>query len=194
MTESVAGNNRAQLKIYADANTGAGVDIIGDVKISGSLLVTGSVTSGQLGANAATAGNFGYTADSVNMTSTYQDAAEVTVTMVGGAAKIDFACYIAGRGSGNGTNIMYRLLRNGTQIREGTLCLLPGEQTVFLGNLGGNDQPVYTPIAGMFPFFTLDTSGQTGSVTYKVQLRAPLANYDFCTFAERQLSVTEFRR
>jgi len=34
--QAVAGNNRAQLGLYADANGGAGVDIVGDVAIRGS--------------------------------------------------------------------------------------------------------------------------------------------------------------
>jgi hypothetical protein len=174
--------------------SGSNIEINNNVSINGSLVVSGTVNTTQLTANAATSGNFAYNAASVNMTTSYQDAVEATVTMVGGAAKIDFACYVAGRGQSGGTNILYRLLRNGTQIREGTLCLLPGEQTVYGGNIGDNPQPVYTPIAGMFPFFVLDTSGQTGSVTYKVQLRAAMADYTYCSFAERQLSVTEFRR
>lgn len=174
--------------------TGSNIEINNNVSINGSLVVSGTVNTTQLTANAATAGNFAYNASSVNMTTSYQDAVEATVTMVGGTAKIDFACYVAGRGQSGGTNILYRLLRNGTQIREGTLCLLPGEQTVYGGNIGDNPQPVYTPIAGMFPFFVLDTSGQTGSVTYKVQLKAAMADYTYCSFAERQLSVTEFRR
>jgi len=174
--------------------TGSNIEINNNVSINGSLVVSGTVNTTQLTANAATAGNFAYNAASVNMTTSYQDAVEATVTMVGGAAKIDFACYVAGRGQSGGTNILYRLLRNGTQIREGTLCLLPGEQTVYGGTIGDNPQPVYTPIAGMFPFFVLDTSGQTGSVTYKVQLKAAMADFTYCSFAERQLSVTEFRR
>jgi hypothetical protein len=174
--------------------SGSNIEINNNVSINGSLVVSGTVNTTQLTANAATSGNFAYNAASVNMTTSYQDAVEATVTMVGGAAKIDFACYVAGRGQSGGTNILYRLLRNGTQIREGTLCLLPGEQTVYGGTIGDNPQPVYTPIAGMFPFFVLDTSGQTGSVTYKVQLKAAMADYTYCSFAERQLSVTEFRR
>lgn len=174
--------------------TGSNIEINNNVSINGSLVVSGTVNTTQLTANAATSGNFAYNAASVNMTTSYQDAVEATVTMVGGAAKIDFACYVAGRGQSGGTNILYRLLRNGTQIREGTLCLLPGEQTIYGGTIGDNPQPVYTPIAGMFPFFVLDTSGQTGSVTYKVQLKAALADFTYCSFAERQLSVTEFRR
>lgn len=174
--------------------TGSNIEINNNVSINGSLVVSGTVNTTQLTANAATAGNFAYNDATVNMTTSYQDAVEATVTMVGGAAKIDFACYVAGRGQSGGTNILYRLLRNGTQIREGTLCLLPGEQTVYGGNIGDNPQPVYTPIAGMFPFFVLDTSGQTGSVTYKVQLKAAMADFTYCSFAERQLSVTEFRR
>lgn len=39
----VAGNGRAQMRLYADANGGGGVDIIGDVSISGNLVVGGSI-------------------------------------------------------------------------------------------------------------------------------------------------------
>jgi hypothetical protein len=46
-TMAVAGNNRAQLAVFADANGGAGVDIIGDVSIAGSLVVDGTITSGK---------------------------------------------------------------------------------------------------------------------------------------------------
>jgi hypothetical protein len=35
----VAGNNRAQMTVRADANGGAGVDIVGDVNFSGNLNV-----------------------------------------------------------------------------------------------------------------------------------------------------------
>lgn len=53
-TLAVAGNNRAQLSIFADANAGAGVDIVGDVAISGSLVVGGSITTGKIQNNAVT--------------------------------------------------------------------------------------------------------------------------------------------
>jgi hypothetical protein len=53
-TETVAGNNRAQLRIHADANGGAGVDIIGDVSISGNLLVGGTVNTQKLSDNSVT--------------------------------------------------------------------------------------------------------------------------------------------
>ena len=114
--------------------------------------------------------------------------------MVGGAAKVDFCCYVAGQGYSNGTNVLFRLLRNGTEIRQGNLCLIYGEQTIYGGNFGDNPQPVYQPVASMFPFFLIDTAGGSGSVTYTVQLRTPAALYTYCDFAERQMSVTEFRR
>ncbi len=50
-TTAVAGNNRAQITVSADANAGAGVDIIGDVSISGDLLVGGSIRSAKMGAS-----------------------------------------------------------------------------------------------------------------------------------------------
>lgn len=55
--ESVAGNNRAQLTVHADANAGAGVDIIGDVSISGDLLVEGTVTSNAIAPHAISDGD-----------------------------------------------------------------------------------------------------------------------------------------
>lgn len=194
VTTAVAGTGRAQLEIYADANGGGGVDIIGDVKIDGDLLVTGSVTSSELGSNAASNGTVVYNAGSVTLSTSWQDAAEVTLSMIGGAAKIDFAAYVAGQGENSGTNVLWRLLRNGTEIRSGTLLLFPGEQTVYGGTVGVNPYPVYTPIAGMFPAFHVDTSGATGSVNYKVQLKLNTADTTFSSFAERQMSVTEFRR
>jgi cell wall assembly regulator SMI1 len=45
---AVAGNGRAQLALYADSNGGGGVDIVGDVRISGNLVVDGTITSGKL--------------------------------------------------------------------------------------------------------------------------------------------------
>lgn len=192
--EAVAGG-RAQLRVYADANGGGGVDIVGDVQIDGDLLVTGSVNTNQLAANAASAGTTVYNAGSVALTTSWQDAAEVTLTMIGGAAKIDFATYIAGQGVSAGTNVLFRILRNGTEIRTGTLMLFPGEQTVYGGTVGENPYPVYTPVAGMFPAIHIDTSGPTGSVTYKVQLKlATSGNTSYSDFAERLLAVTEFRR
>lgn len=44
-TTAVAGNNRAQVTIRADANGGAGVDLVGDVRISGGSLTAGVITS-----------------------------------------------------------------------------------------------------------------------------------------------------
>lgn len=57
-TTAVAGNNRAQLTIRADANGGAGVDIVGDVAISGNLLVSGTVTSGKVAQSAISKSSF----------------------------------------------------------------------------------------------------------------------------------------
>jgi len=41
--ESVAGNNRAQIKLVADANGGGGVDIVGDLRITGNALIGGTI-------------------------------------------------------------------------------------------------------------------------------------------------------
>jgi hypothetical protein len=44
--QSVAGNNRAELNIHADANGGAGIDLIGDVHIAGNATIDGNVIIG----------------------------------------------------------------------------------------------------------------------------------------------------
>lgn len=190
---AVAGG-RAQVRVFADANGGGGVDIVGDTKISGNLLVTGSVTYGELAANSASNGGVAYNAGSVSLTTSWQDAAEVTITTIGGACKIDFSSYVVGQGVGSGTNVNWRLLRNGAEIKSGTLMLFPGEQTVYGGTVGENPYPVYTPVAGMFPVFHVDTSPGSGSVTYKIQLKLFIGSVSFADFAERTISVTEFRR
>lgn len=45
--ETVAGNNRAQIYVHADANKGAGVDIVGDTTFKGKLDVTSSDDNGR---------------------------------------------------------------------------------------------------------------------------------------------------
>ena len=49
-----AGNGRAQLALYADQNGRGGVDIVGDVSISGDLLVGGTVSTGKVQDSAIT--------------------------------------------------------------------------------------------------------------------------------------------
>lgn len=51
---ATAGSGRAQLTLSADANGGGGVDLIGDLSVSGNLLVGGSVVTSALADNAAT--------------------------------------------------------------------------------------------------------------------------------------------
>lgn len=194
VTTAVAGSGRAQLAIFANANGGGGVDIVGDVKIDGDLLVTGSVSSSELAANSASLSGFDTDATGFALTTSWQDAAEVTLSMIGGVAKIDFGAFVGGKGESSGSLVQWRLLRNGTEIKSGTLCLLPGEQTVYGGTVGENPYPVYTPITGMFPAFHLDTSGATGSVTYKIQVKLSTAFVDYATIAEIFMTATELRR
>ncbi|MDR6128783.1 hypothetical protein QE361_003203 [Sphingomonas sp. SORGH_AS802] len=41
--KAVAGNNRAQLTFYADSNGGAGVDLVGDLSVSGDVVIGGTL-------------------------------------------------------------------------------------------------------------------------------------------------------
>lgn len=190
---AVAGG-RASLEIYADANGGGGINLTGDVLIDGDLLVTGSVSSTELAANSASNGGFYYDDTGITLTTSWQDVASVTLTTIGGAVKLDFAAYVSGKGESGGSSVLWRLLRGATEIRTGTLALLPGEQTVYGGTVGENPYPVYTPIAAVFPAIHVDTSGTTGSLTYKVQLQLATGFVDYADAAEFVLSATEFRR
>jgi hypothetical protein len=97
VTSSVAGNNRAQLAIYADANSGAGVDIVGDVAISGNLLVGGSVTTSRLAANAVTS-SLVYTGSDLYISSLISTGGGVTCDYIyvgygNGDYELDFESY-----------------------------------------------------------------------------------------------------
>jgi hypothetical protein len=171
-----------------------GVTMNGNVKINGGLLINGTVSTGGLAANAATAGTSGYTEASFNITTSWQDAASATLTMTGGAARVDFCALISGRSSTNGAPIQVRLLRNGTVIRESSLSILPGAVTFYNGQVSENPIEITTPVSGSFPIFLVDTAGATGSVTYTVQLKMGSVNFDYAEAAHRQIVVTEFRR
>ena len=173
-----------------------GVFMSGNVRVDGNLVVAGSVSSTQLAQGAATTGASGYTEAGLNLTSTYQTVASCSLTMTGGAAKVDFCALINGKASGSGSPIYVRLLRNGTPIRESILVQLPGENTVFVagGGVGGDSVTLTYPISGSFPMFMVDTAGATGDVTYTVQLRHTGVDIDYASAAHRQIAATEFRR
>lgn len=174
--------------------TAQGISLNSNVIINGNLVVTGTINSAQLAANAATSGSSGYTNDGINLTSSWQSVVSCSLTMTGGAAKVDFCALINGKAEGSGSNIRVRLLRDGTVVRESILCNLPGENTVFTGQF--SEYPVTTtyPISGSFPMFLVDTAGATGSVTYTIQLMADANNTIYASAAHRQIAVTEFRR
>jgi hypothetical protein len=89
-TTAVAGNNRAQITISADANAGAGVDIIGDVSISGNLLVSGSVVTDRIAVNGVTntVAIAGMSGGGVSAANT-GESGRLTITSTGGTMKVD---------------------------------------------------------------------------------------------------------
>lgn len=171
-----------------------GVYMTGDVRVDGSLLINGTVTTGGLAANAVTSGNSAYTSADLTLTTSWQTAASCTVTMTGGAARVDFCGLLNGQADSSGCAVNIRLLRNGTLVRESNLTILPGEQSYFTGSLGEYEVVVKTPVTGSFPMFLVDTSGATGSVTYTIELKLGNSNADYATIGQRQIAVTEFRR
>jgi uncharacterized protein YbdZ (MbtH family) len=92
---AVAGNNRAQLMIRADANGRAGVDIVGDVLISGDLFVTGSVNTRAMAnssiSNAVSTVQLGFraTASGPQFTVTRTNSEAITFGYTGGRMRVD---------------------------------------------------------------------------------------------------------
>ena len=171
-----------------------GAYFTGDVRVDGSLLVGGSVTTGGLATNAATNGTSAYTSADLTLTTSWQTAATCTLTMTGGAARVDFCGLLNGQADSTGCAINIRLLRGGTVVRESNLTILPGEQSFFTGSYGEYEVVVKTPVTGSFPMFLVDTTGATGSVTYTIEVKLGNTNANYATIGQRQIAVTEFRR
>jgi len=160
----------------------------------GALATKSSVATADISANAVTTGSSAFGDSSIDLTTSWQTMASCTVTMSGGAARVDFCALINGQADSTGCPVNIRLLRNGTSIRETNLTILPGEQTFYTGNFGEYAVVVKTPVTGSFPMFLVDTSGATGSVEFIVQLKLGNANADFASAAHRQIVATEFKR
>jgi hypothetical protein len=45
---AIGGDNRAELRLFADANGGAGVRLVGDLEVDGNVLVAGSISTGKV--------------------------------------------------------------------------------------------------------------------------------------------------
>lgn len=195
--DAVAGG-RAQLKVYADANGGGGVDIIGDVKINGNLLVSGSVTASQIASSTVNTGNLAdnaatvpvtaYTAGSVNVdkhgsgpsyridsTQSYVDLQSATITTTGKPVLI--LCSLrANAPSQNGGLYEYRILRDGAEVYA------PARSSV-------SDVFFDEAAQGLVTFTTLDTPS-SGSHTYVLQCRASGG----CYAERRSITLIEFKK
>lgn len=118
---ALAGNNRAQLTLSADANGGAGADLIGDLSISGNLLVTGSVVGRNIAPDTISG-----TASREAGSATFRTTALTTIASVGyvgngGRAAITFSGIVTlSPGAPAGTRMQAYLSVNGG-IRVGPL-------------------------------------------------------------------------
>ncbi|QOT72832.1 hypothetical protein H5V43_06890 [Sphingobium fuliginis] len=94
--DAVAGG-RAQLKVYADANGGGGVDIVGDVRISGNLVVDGTISTGKITNQAVSKTNYAQLSAPGIDVPTNSEVALYTTTFVKdeGASDIEFECSLA---------------------------------------------------------------------------------------------------
>ncbi|NII59846.1 hypothetical protein [Sphingomonas aerolata] len=183
-TTAVAGNNRAQITVSADANAGAGVDIIGDVSISGDLLVGGSVYTNAIapdaftGAVSATFGDHYIQASGPSGTTTTFDTGVLNIFSTGGRLRTDVYvdAYVAAGGPGR--QLYVQLIRrfNGYDqpvSRLVGIAYLQGPCVLWAQEAPGSG------LVGYFLRFTLSISGQ-GSAAY--------------TLSQPQLQVMEFKR
>ncbi|PTM44760.1 hypothetical protein C8J24_2970 [Sphingomonas aerolata] len=175
-TTAVAGDNRAQITISADANAGAGVDIIGDVSINGNLLVSGSVVTDRIALNGVTntvaiAGMSG----GVSPEDT-GETGRVYITSTGGTMKVDVqADGTRTAGSGNMRAQLFAAY-NGTELalsRE--VAFTPSNTAVPVGFFQIIQFPAGTAVQFFLRFFVTTTN-----TTW--------------TYTSAAIAVTEFKR
>lgn len=196
-TVAVAGNNRAQLTLHADANGGAGVDIVGDVSIAGDLLVSGSVTTGELAENAVTAGALTFAAGSIGVGGANAvQVAQCGIAATGGNVRIDFNAAFSGyAGAGPGSNVSYIIKRNGTVIRTGTFVRAPGGYQASVNGyqpeLGNGYVDIVPEMAGSYHAVFVDLAPPAGNHSYSVELDGQLASG---SVESRTLALLELKR
>ncbi|NML88343.1 hypothetical protein HHL26_04590 [Sphingobium sp. TB-6] len=155
--------SRAQLTVWAD-NGGAGVDIVGNVAISGNLVTDGTingvkladlaVSTAKLAANAATVPVGTYADGSISCAANaWTSIASLSFSASNFSVLIAASCLIANDTAGGATNVDMRVLRNGTQI-------FIQDQIRAFDSAGGNRAWTYT---------IMDSPG-SGTVTYDVQI------------------------
>jgi hypothetical protein len=176
-TTAVAGNNRAQITISADANAGAGVDIIGDVSISGNLLVSGSVVTDRIALNGVTntVAIAGMSGGGVSAGDT-GESGRLTITSTGGTMKVDVQSD-GTRTAGSGTmRAQLFAAYNGTEIalsRE--VAFSPSNTAVPIGFFQIIGFPVGTVVQFFLRFFVT-----TDNTTWN--------------YTSAAIAVTEFKR
>ena len=118
---ATAGNGRAQLTLSADANGGGGADLIGDLSVSGNLLVAGSIITEKIAPNAASAIAAAYIAggltDQDNPLQT--DLFSVGSTGAPLAVDVQFDAYRSTAGTGILQAVLFQRAANGdTALRQ----------------------------------------------------------------------------
>lgn len=180
--------SRAQLTVWAD-NAGAGVDIVGNVAISGGLLVDGTINgvklqdlavqTAKLANNAATvpvgvysAGVQGFSED------VWSDVQSLTITTTGAVVQLIASFYLVVNRNGPVNNQM-RLLRNGVVIYGPVTmpyAVNPSTGTAFFSG-PFTSQKLDNPIAGTH--------------TYTLQCYRDIGTMDV---SERSLTAVEFKK
>lgn len=161
--------------IYDGSSDVAMFEVSGGVAyVSGSRVRTESMTSNSV-TNAAADVETG----SLTITTSWQDAADATVTVVAGFAlvRIDwsFAAFLSSSGAGDG-ELLARILRDGTDISgDLSMAYLNATQSwpiKYSGSISPDDDvEVPEMIKGTFSHLIVDLSASAGSRNYKLQFK-----------------------
>lgn len=181
---ATAGNGRAQLTLSADANGGGGADLVGNLSITGDLLVSGSVYTSSIapdaitGALGATFGDRYLSATGGTGTTATHDTDLISTFSQGGKLRVDVYTDAYAQSGGPGRSLTVQLFRryNGydTPISRIVGITILNGPCVFWAQ--------ETPGAGLVSYFlryTLTLSGQ-GSAAH--------------TITQPQLLLMEFKR
>ncbi|WP_267435137.1 hypothetical protein [Sphingomonas sp. GM_Shp_1] len=106
-----AGDNRVNLTVWADANRGGGVNIGGDLRVDGSIILTGTIYTNALVSNAVTASTVAQYADRY-MTETQWDTERLSLWSTGGRLRVDmqFDAYASVSGGGQLQAQLFRVV------------------------------------------------------------------------------------
>ena len=157
--ESVAGSGRAQLRVVADSNGGGGVDIVGDLRVTGNALISGTVNpealaldrfvkriSGSGGGNPNAGQSLLLYAQDIGATSAHGSYlielnGSMTTTVGRNTTTVNNKPFYTNHNPDGG--LLVRIVKNGSTIYE---TMISGDELVSQNNTGNKSVSLYRNI------------------------------------------------